>query len=45
MNVGKTIVQKRLDELILLKSQNDEKIIQLDTEAKTLRKKLSLDSY
>jgi len=38
------IVRKRLDELILLKSQNDERIIQLDTQAQNLRKRLHIDS-
>ena len=39
-----TIVKKRLDELIFSKSQNIEKVIHLDEQAKALRKKLRIDS-
>lgn len=38
------IVKKRLAELILSKSENDERIIQLDEQAGILRKKLHIDS-
>jgi hypothetical protein len=38
------IVKERLTELILSKSQNDERIIQLDTQAQNLRKRLDIDS-
>ncbi len=39
-----SIIKKRLTDLVLSKSQNDEKLIHLDEQAKVLRKKLQLDS-
>jgi len=44
MAIDIAIVKKRLAELILSKSQNDEKSIHLDEQARILRKKLHIDS-
>ena len=44
MAIDIAIVKKRLTELILSKSYNDERVNQLDDQAKILRKKLDIDS-
>ena len=44
MTIDVTTVRKRLAELILSKSESNERITQLDNQAKILRKKLHLDS-
>ena len=38
------LVKKRLTELILSKSQNDEKVNQLDGKAKILRQRLQIET-